>query len=299
MDSYGDSSSSIDISRQQKAILAQLFRVVQTVEQVDQLFQWLAASIVQGFRIQLIQFWTVEATGLLALPLSPPVRQDATLPEQIVANNDLALLAQRMARERRIYGTQPVESLFSQYRASLLKRYRLNYCTGSFMTAHALLPPPAGQAGTPGPFAMTILIFVSNQPQPNLMPSITSIVSQAVILARNRGVLLPIASGPTPTRPLRQEPLPLSELIPRRREDTDTMLLNNPFSTTAVIADKQARRLYMAIHGRTNVAELCRNTGMNLKEVYTALCILLDQKRIDLYEPDGQLVDVDLLPDNF
>ncbi len=294
------SSSSTDAGRQQ-ALLTQLFKVAQSMGQIDQLLRWLADSIVQQFNVQLIQFWTgqIDAMGLMALQLRTQTRQDLTLPEQIVVNNDLALLAQRMAGERRIYNAQPVEALFSQYRATLLKRYRLNYCTGSFMDAPALLPPFDRQTGSACPFAMTTLIFIHQQPQPTLMSTVNSIVNQAVILAGNRGILLPVnpAQPAMPGRPPQPEALPLTELIPRRRQDTDMLLLNNPFASSAIIADKRARRLYAAIDGRANIALLCGNTGINIKEAYTALRLLLDQRRIDLYEPNGQLVDVRLLPD--
>ena len=77
------------------------------------------------------------------------------------------------------------------------------------------------------------------------------------------------------------------------------LLLNNPFGSSAVIPDKRARRIYAAIDGHANIGALCKSTGMNIKEAYIALRLLLDQQRIDLYEPEGQLVNTDLLPDNF
>lgn len=304
MDMYrgGDSPSSVDIGRQQKVMLAHLFKVAQAMEQIDQLLQWLAASTIQHFRVQLVQLWTtqVDAMGLLTLQLRTQARQDQTLPEQAVANNDLALLAQRMAGEQRVYSAQAVESLFSRYRATLLKRYGLNYCAGSFTDAPALLPPVGGQAGIPVPFAMTTLIFTQDQPQPNLMPAISSIVNQAIIVAAHKSMLLPTnpIQQASPSQPLQQETLSLTELIPRHRQDADMLLLNNPFSSSAVIADKRARRLYTVIDGHANIAALCRSTGLNVKEVYTALRLLLNQKRIDLYEPNGQLANTDLLPDN-
>lgn len=315
MDMYGDgdSSSSGDTSRQQKAILAQLFKVTQTMEQIDQLFRWLADSVVQRFNIQLIQFWTshMDAVGFMTLQLRTQARLDSTLPEQIVVNNDLALIAQSIAEKGHIYAAQPVESLFSQYRATLLRRYGLNYCAGSFINAPGLLLPAVGtEGGLASPFAMTTLIFAHQQPQPNLIPYISGIVNQAIIIASNKGMLYPIhpgqqatSTGPLQqaitTEPLRQETSPLTELIPRRRQDTDMMLLNNPFNSSVVVTDKRARRLYTAIDGRANITALCRSTGMNLKEASIALRILLNQKRIDFYRPDGQLVDATLLPDNF
>ncbi len=58
--------------------------------------------------------------------------------------------------------------------------------------------------------------------------------------------------------------------------------------------DKQARRLYEAIDSHKSLAELCRSTGMTLKEAYTALQILLTLQCIEIYTPEGWPVDVAL-----
>jgi hypothetical protein len=302
-DEGDSSSSSVDVNRQQQAMLAQLFRAVLAMQQIDELFQWLADNSVQRFKIPLIQFWTnqINAAGLMALQLRTLAYQDAVLPEHLTVNNDVALVAQRMVGERRIYKSQLVDNLFSPYRAMLLKRYGLNYCTGSFIDANVLLSPPENMpSNMASPFAMTILLFTYGQPHMHLMSSISNIVNQAVIVAGNRGMLQASTTGKRLTSGAlsRQNTLSLTELIPRRKQDTDTLLLSNPLSGTTIIADKRARRLYTAINGRANVAALCKSVSMDIKEVYIALHILLKDNRIEIYEPGGQPFDISLLPDS-
>ncbi len=293
-------------------MLAQLFKVAPTMQQIDELFQWLAVTSVQRFNVQLMQFWTSQLDAAMTLQLRTLASQDAALPAQITVNNDVALVAQRMAGERRIYNPQLVENLFSTYRATLMKRYGLNYCTGSSINAHVQISLPGHtHAGITSPFAMTILLLTHKQPHVHLMPSISSLVDQAIIVGGNRGMLLAtgqrLVSGAaaqqnvasrTAGTPARHDPSPYTQLVPRRKQDTDTMLLSSPFSGTTIIADKRARRLYTAIDERANIAALCKNTGIGLKEVYVAINILLQHNRIELYEPNGKRFNALLPLDN-
>jgi hypothetical protein len=123
-------------------------------------------------------------------------------------------------------------------------------------------------------------------------------MDQGVAIAEKRGLLLPPTTTtnerytPTP-QPISQQESPLlTELVPRRKDEGDFMLSNNPFtSSTAVIKDKSARRLYTAIDGQMNVSALCESTGMSMKDAYAALQVLLSQRRIEMHEANGGLVD--------
>src|SRR5258708_7343757 len=87
-----------DTNRTQMALVAQLFQVATTIHHIDEMFQWLAYAIVQGFNIQLVQFWTnqVDQTGRLTVQLRTVVRQDSTLPEQVIVNDQITYIAQRI-----------------------------------------------------------------------------------------------------------------------------------------------------------------------------------------------------------
>jgi hypothetical protein len=308
MHESGNNFPPTELSQQRVAIVAQMLRATATMRNIDELFQWLAYAIVHRFDVQLTQFWTnqVNPAGRLALQLRSMVYQDSSLPEQIVVNDQIAMTAQRMANERHIYTPQPVESIFTQYQTILLKRYGLNYFAGYFIRGNVLLPPPSNAFSTEKPpvlFAMATLLFFRKSPHGDLVPAIGAILEQAVAVAGNYGLLLPVAATPSQsfasqTSP-RQEPLPaLAELIPRRKTDSNQLLSNNPFASSSVISNKQARRLHAAIDGRTNVANLCEVTGMDMKEVYAALQTLLTLHRIEVYEPGGRLVNASLLLNN-
>ncbi len=49
-----------------------------------------------------------------------------------------------------------------------------------------------------------------------------------------------------------------------------------------------------AINGQTNVANLCKVTGMDRQTVFAALQVLLAQNLIEMYSPEERLIDVSL-----
>ncbi len=58
-------------------------------------------------------------------------------------------------------------------------------------------------------------------------------------------------------------------------------------SEKSLIQDKNARRLYLQIDGHKNIGELVYLTQLNIQEFYAALCLLLAQKCIQLFEARG------------
>ncbi len=277
---------------------------------IDEVFQWLAYAMVKRFNVQLIQFWTysISRTGQRSVQLRMMVPQDPSLPEQIVVNDQIVLIAQRIVYEQQSIQPQPAANIFTHYQALLLQRHGLNYCAGNSFTANVLLPPRSNTSHEmlPSPLVMAILLFFRQSPHLDLVSTVGSVLEQAVILAGNRGLLLPATNVPpsfaSPIPPplvmqatLPQQVLPpLTELIPRRKQDANFLLTSSPFASSAVISDKQARRLHAAIDGHTNVSGLCNSTGMSIDTVYTALQTLLTQDRIEIYGPSGRIVDSSL-----
>ena len=296
------------LSRQQMNVIAQLFRVIPSMRSIDEVFQWLTYAIAQQFDVQLVQFWTnaTSRTGQRSMQLRTMVHQDSSLPEQVVVNDQTMLIAQRVVSEQRSFQPQPIANIFAQYQTLLLRRHGLNYCAGNFLTANVLLPPRSNvssQEMVPTLFVMTVLLFLRQSPHIDLVPTTGNILEQAVSLGGSRGLLLPTTNTPppftTPIPPSFAPPTPppqallppMTELIPRRKQDANLLLTSNPFASTAIISDKQARRLHAAIDGRTTIADLCTTTGMNIKDVYAALQTLLTQGRIEIYEPGGRIID--------
>ncbi len=83
----------------------------------------------------------------------------------------------------------------------------------------------------------------------------------------------------------------LPELIPHRGEDANPMTSSDPLAGSVAISDKQALRLCAAIDGHKSINEFCVDIGMDLKDAYVALEHLMAQHRVQLTEPNGQVVD--------
>jgi len=305
-----DEGLSTDVGQQQIQVMMQLMKVVPTMHTIDELFQWLAYAIVNNFDLQLAQFWTpyMSSSGMTSTHLRMMVARDPSLPEGVVVNDQMFQIVRRLIYEQRTIASQPVDVLFPLPRGPLLKRYGLNYCAGSYMSSNVLLPSPNNMSSDPReatPFSLTTLLFLSQHGPWDLMPSVSALLKQAIRLATNRGLLLTATprpnfmSGSETPPPLNvASTLSLFALIPRGKEGNN-FLTSNPFARDASIQDARALRLHRAINGKKNVAELCRSTGIDKKDISAALRLLLNLNRIELINVAGEVIDPTLFfPDN-
>jgi len=303
MDSYGAKGdvSRPGVSRWPLVITAQLFQVAANMQHVDQLFLWLANVSVQNLDIQVIQFWGLQTnrTGQLFTQLRTSVLQDNSLPLHIVTNNQVVTTAGNILIQRRGFMIQKVGGLFSSFQADLLARYGLYYCSCFFLSSNMLLPPVYNQSshaeGLPMPLSLAVLVFLRQVPLQNTLPGLNLVLEQAIQIAGNNSLLLPPGSTNTHSLsngyPQQEMPLVLTKLIPHRLEDDNLLKSSNPFASSEIITDKQARRLYNAIDSHRAVWEICEITGMDLKEAQKALKILMAHHRIQLYTLEGHPVD--------
>jgi len=249
------------------------------------------------------------------------VCQDASLPQHVVTNNQVVAVAERILSERRTYLLQPMGSVFPPYQASLLARYGLNYFFSNFLSGNSVLPPPVSEApgeSLPTPLALTVMLFLRQTPPQNLLSAIRLSSEQALAVAAYRGLLLPASASPgrlpvvsqgaislspnarqVGVAPQENSLLSLEQLVPRRLEDANFMTTSNPLTFSAAISDKSARRLLATIDGSKNFDEIRLSLNMDGREAYRALQILLDQHRIELYEPGGELADKSLYFQSF
>ncbi|GCF08195.1 response regulator [Dictyobacter arantiisoli] len=100
------------------------------------------------------------------------------------------------------------------------------------------------------------------------------------------------ANGMGSSRPLSSSGsmLIVHKLVPRRSEHAEKLLWASSPEVRA-IADPQARNLYMAIDGHSNVETLCAVTRMSIDETIAAIRFLLNEKRIQLYDTKGHAID--------
>jgi hypothetical protein len=319
----GDSVPSGSTRGYQLSIVTQLLQMIGTLHHPDEVFQWLASVIVERFDVSIIQFWTCEnGSSQPSAQLQAMAGQDRSLPAHVLMNEKVMLTVEYLSKGQRISPPQEVGLIFPSYQASLLRRYGFSYSSYCLTKRNVQFAPveyELSRKRTLTGLTFIALLFLRRYPRQDLVPTISAIMEQAVVIAERRGFLLPISvgmdhllpPGRQPTGPLSalpqvaaragrlltpQELLQvLPDLIPRRKQDAGLLVSSSPFASAISISDKQAFRLYTAIDGHKTVAELCSSTAMTLKEVHSVLQTLLTLHHIEIYTPDGKPVDGSLL----
>ena len=276
----------------QLIIITRLLQVVETMENIDELFEWLAEMIMQRMNVQVVQFWAMQAYmhGRVSCELRSMACQNAVLPQHLVVNQALVDTVEQLLNKRQSVAPRLVSNTFSQYYSKLLMRYNLNYWACHFMSNTILLPPASDDSSyekVATPLTVGITVFLQHPPSSRLVPTLTHILEHALPIAGSRGLLkvtpptkqgLQLAiSQSTGKRPV------LTEFTPYRIQ-TDYTTKHASIDET-IIRDKNARHLYLAIDGHKNISELASVMRLNTREFYAALSLLLAQKRIQIFEP--------------
>lgn len=287
----------------QLVILSQLIRQMSVMKQIDEIFIWLAQQFMRRFDVQVVQFWATQQhhSGQRSFALRSYLCKDSALPLGIVNNEQVMLFARQLLISHMSSPVQTVDSMFSSYQVMLMKRYHLQYCLGYYMSNDALLKPPGSASAAellPAPLRMVALFFLPHSPSPRASASIGAILDQALYIAREHGLLLPVGSRQTDEKvggsakgSQLVSTVPLARLIPRRLEQNDWLKSSNPLSGATIISDKQVRRLYKVIDGHKTIAEIAAELQMPLEMIYPALRLLLNERWIQLCEPSGKQVD--------
>ena len=286
------------------AVFTQLRQVIEAMHSPEEMFQWLSSMIMQRFDVPIVQLWTCENgwTDQPTAQLWAMASQNPSQPLQVLSEK-AAPVVERIARGQRISSPVSVERVFPAYLASLLKRYGLwlcLYCLDSKQVDFApeIYAPVHGGAATG--FTFVVLLLLSQYPQQDLVSAVTIILEQALVIAENRRLLLPVTAAlgqfPTSQEAFTQDTPPaLPGLIVRKKQNAGLMLSSNPFASSITITDKQAQRLYDAIDGHRSVTDLSGITGMTLQEAQMALQTLLGLQCVEIYTPEGWPVDTTLL----
>ncbi len=193
------------------------------------------------------------------------------------------------------------------------------------------MPRTASEQSSAIPLNVTLLLLARGAIDEDAFAPINHILDQAISTATAYGLLTavtppvspvqvppsapaitavpqtpqPVTTGPLvqqippqTTQPVRSAPAPaqsthlnLLQLIPRPLEQTLGTNAGSLLVSKPVIADKQARRLYEAMDGKKTLDEIRVKLNMDLHNMSHAVQFLLMQRRIQLYEPNGQLVE--------
>ncbi len=270
-------------------------------------------------------------TNQYTLRLRGMICQDTSIPQHIFANDRVASMVEQLSYSPSGFLQASVDRLCIPYQATLFARYGLHYCSWRSLSSPAfLLPRTASEQGQAIPFNIMLVLLAREAVPEDVFAPINHILDQAISIATTYNLLTAVTPSVSPmqtpqstsapsavlqtpqptTGPLVQQTPPdatqfarpalatpqstrldLLQLIPRPLEQTLGANVGGLLVSKPVIADKQARRVYEAIDGKRTLEEIRVKLYMDLHNIFHAVQFLLMQRRIQLYEPNGQLVE--------
>src|SRR5690348_1744768 len=215
------------------AVFTQLRQAIEAMHSPEEMFRWLSSMIMQRFDVPIVQLWTCENgwTGQPSARMLAMASLNPSQPLQVVSEK-AAEAVERIAKVQRITSPVPVERIFPAYLASLLKRYGLGICLYCINNKNVSIAPEGnvplqGRASTGLTFV--VLLLLQQYSQQDLASAITIILEQALAIAENRRLLLPVTASVDPITAPRQvlapdTPPALPGLIIRKKQNAGFML---------------------------------------------------------------------------
>ncbi len=278
-------------------LIARLMKQTANMQHIDDVFLWLAHAMVQSLDITVVQFLAIQrdSVGQFYVEVRAAASKLPSLSRVGDVNNQVTTLAKRVFHEQQGITSRPVESLFPPSQAALLTPHNLHCWAGYFLHNDAFLSPARTEHAPgkiPRPLPMIVSLFTPSPLSTEQARAIHFTLEQAVRIIINRGLLtLRAAPEPTITRnPPKDVLLAHGQMVPRRAENIEQFQAANPFASASIILDKNARRLYAAIDGNKNLAELAQMTGLGREEMLDALHYLFEQQKIHFYTLLGELI---------
>jgi len=277
------------VVQSEAALTLQLWRVIAKMKHCDELFDWLLNTIIARFGVQIAQMWTCQADDSMSmsLELRTLVHRDLSPPWNMLTGAPTAAVVEYLLKKQRNLAPQSVRMVYPAHIATLLQRYGVNYCAGFSIRGSMYLATkgvPQKKTDTTEPQKLTLLVFFQHPPRESIT-EVQMLLQQALVMAERQQLVRVPQQLPAP----QQLSSKLRTLVPRHTQHAGSNLL----ALSIAIADKQARLLYAAIDGRKTIAALAAQIHFESAEMDAALQLLLEQGRIQLYEPDnaGKLVD--------
>jgi len=161
-------------------IFTQLRQAVETMHRPEEMFQWLASVLVQRSDVAIVQFWTCE-NGFSGQPsawLRAMASQDSSQPAYLVSEK-VAMIIEHISKGQRISLPLPVEQVFPQYLASLLRRHGLSYCTYCLINKNVRFAPveyALSHESTPAGLTFIAILFLRHYPRQDLISTVNIIL---------------------------------------------------------------------------------------------------------------------------
>jgi hypothetical protein len=273
-------------------IVSQLLQLVTSMHHIDELFTWLATTMVERFSMISVQIWAVQAyrTGGGRRKLRASTSRHPSQALQVLESAEVRVFVERMLREQRGILSIPVSSTFSHYQATIFAQQDCLYWTAYFLSNNVLLPPPQEQPEkeeVSTPLRMLFSFFSQKPLQPSHARAVSFLIEQSLRIAIGRGLL-----SHEPEKPVDGDKTKFGHLIPEHIQMGKIEQGDNPFTHAVVIPEKRSRQIYNLIDGKKNIQELMLLMQIDQKECLEILKILLLNGYIAVREISGDLVEV-------
>src|SRR5262245_50897697 len=106
--------------KEQPNLVAQLLWAMKSMHQFDEMFCWLASTLIQHFHVSLAQFWTPPSHAGGAVRLLAAEAQDPSVPERVVQSEEIRQWVKRLSTEWQVSRFFPLEQAFSSYQTTRL-----------------------------------------------------------------------------------------------------------------------------------------------------------------------------------
>jgi hypothetical protein len=273
------------------AIVSQLLQLITSMHHIDDLFAWLAATMVEHFNMLSVQIWAVQAsrTGSVRRKLRASSSRHSSQAINILESVEVKVFVERMLRERRGILSIPVVSTFSRYQATIFAQQDCLYWTAYFLSKDVFLPPTQKEPEreeVPTPLQVLFSFFTQAPLQPAHARAVSFLIEQALRIAISHGLLSTESEE-------REDSLQLdiATLIPERIQTTKIEQGENPFSHAVVIPERRSRQLYDLIDGKKNIQELQLLMRVEQKVFWELLQTLVLNSYINVREVNGKIVE--------
>jgi hypothetical protein len=176
-------------------IVSQLLQLMTDMQHSDELFAWLASTVVEQFGVVSAQTWAIQAYSDRGsrTKLRASASRHPSQASRVQESAEVKVFIERMFLEQRSILSIPVNNMFSQYQATIFAQQDCLYWTTCFLSNDELLPPPQNNSvreEVATPLQMIFSFFTKDPLQPSDVRAIRFLLDQALRLATSKGLLV-------------------------------------------------------------------------------------------------------------
>jgi len=254
------------------AIIAQFMQSVSSMKHVDELFLWIAETIVRKMGVGVVQIWANQAyvAGGEHAELRATASQHSSVPPYVYVNSSVVGVIGHILHEKRNVKPLSVANFLPAPLANAMVQYQMQYWTSIFLGKNELLLPPMRDER-------------SSEKKATPFEVVRIAATRNFFAAEPQNGTVPVAGSAQFTK--------YSHLVPRRTQDATLQQEMNPFANAVIITEKKSRRFYSLVDGKKSIADLSLLARLEMQETVDAVNYLLQQQYILLYTADGKPIE--------